>query len=30
LALNVTEYRPKEHYNAVKNKWFGMRTPDGR
>ena len=30
LALNVTEYQPKEHYRAVKDKWFGMRTPDGR
>lgn len=30
LALNVTKYRPEEHYNAVKDKWFGLRTPDGR
>ena len=21
---------PEEHYNAVKDKWFGLRTPDGR
>ncbi len=30
LALNVEEYRPQEHYNAVKDKWYGLRTPDGR
>jgi outer membrane protein len=30
LALRVTEYRPEEHYNAVKDKWYGLRTPDGR
>jgi outer membrane protein len=30
LGLSVAEYRPEEHYNAVKDKWFGLRTPDGR
>ncbi|CDX25745.1 Outer membrane efflux protein BepC [Mesorhizobium plurifarium] len=30
LGLPVTKYRPEEHYNAVKDKWFGLRTPDGR
>ncbi|MFI0843095.1 TolC family outer membrane protein [Mesorhizobium sp. IMUNJ 23232] len=30
LGLQVAEYRPQEHYNAVKDKWFGLRTPDGR
>ncbi|WP_412535249.1 TolC family outer membrane protein [Mesorhizobium sp. BAC0120] len=30
LGLAVAEYNPKEHYNAVKDKWFGLRTPDGR
>ena len=30
LGLQVTEYRPQEHYEAVKDKWFGLRTPDGR
>ncbi|PSJ58596.1 TolC family outer membrane protein [Pseudaminobacter soli (ex Li et al. 2025)] len=30
LGLNVAEYKPEEHYNAVKDKWFGLRTPDGR
>ncbi|WP_163271963.1 TolC family outer membrane protein [Chelativorans alearense] len=30
LGLQVATYRPEEHYNAVKDKWFGLRTPDGR
>lgn len=30
LKLQVAEYKPEEHYNAVKDKWFGLRTPDGR
>ncbi|MFD2056804.1 TolC family outer membrane protein [Mesorhizobium calcicola] len=30
LGLQVTKYRPEEHYNAVKDKWIGVRTPDGR
>ena len=30
LALQVAEYQPEEHYNAVKDKWIGLRTPDGR
>ncbi len=30
LNLQVTKYRPEEHYNAVKDKWIGLRTPDGR
>ena len=30
LGLQVTEYRPEEHYEAVKDKWFGLRTPDSR
>lgn len=30
LGLDVAEYRPEEHYEAVKDKWFGLRTPDGR
>lgn len=30
VGLNVVEYKPDEHYNAVKDKWFGLRTPDGR
>jgi outer membrane protein len=30
LRLNVAVYDPSEHYDAVKDKWFGLRTPDGR
>ncbi len=30
LGLKVELHRPEEHYNAVKDKWFGLRTPDGR
>jgi outer membrane protein len=30
LALKVAKYKPEEHYNAVKDKWIGLRTPDGR
>lgn len=30
LGLQVAEYNPREHYDAVKDKWFGLRTPDGR
>ena len=30
LGLQVSEHRPEEHYKAVKDKWFGLRTPDGR
>ncbi|MCX7305369.1 MAG: TolC family outer membrane protein [Hyphomicrobiales bacterium] len=30
LGLNVTVHRPQEHYDAVKNKWGGLKTPDGR
>ncbi len=30
LGLNVASYKPEEHYEAVKDKWFGLRTPDGR
>jgi outer membrane protein len=30
LGLNVAELRPQEHYDAVKDKWYGTRTPDGR
>ena len=30
LRLNVAEYKPEEHYKAVKDKWIGLRTPDGR
>lgn len=28
--LDVAEYRAEEHYEAVKDAWFGLRTVDGR
>jgi outer membrane protein len=30
LKLGVAKYQPKKHYKAVKDKWFGLRTVDGR
>lgn len=30
LGLNVARYNPKQHYDAVRDQWFGLRTPDGR
>lgn len=30
LGLTVPKYDPREHYNAVRDKWIGLRTPDGR
>lgn len=30
LGLAVQVYRPQEHYDAVKDKWMGLKTPDGR
>ncbi len=30
LGLNVKLQKPEEHYKAVKDKWFGLRTPDQR
>jgi outer membrane protein len=30
LGLQVATYKPEEHYEAVKDKWYGLRTPDGR
>lgn len=30
IGLQVVEYKPEQHYNAVKDKWIGLRTPDGR
>ena len=30
LDLRVARYQPDQHYKAVKDKWIGMRTPDGR
>jgi outer membrane protein len=30
LALNVQRYDPASHYALVRDKWGGLRTPDGR
>ncbi|WAP71087.1 TolC family outer membrane protein [Jiella pelagia] len=30
LKLAATKYEPDDHYIAVEDKWFGLRTPDGR
>lgn len=30
LGLRVQIYDPTQHYRAVRGKWFGSRTPDGR
>ncbi len=30
LGLHVARYDATEHYNQVRDKWFGLRTPDGR
>jgi outer membrane protein len=30
LALNVPAYDARIHYDQVRDKWFGLRTPDGR
>jgi outer membrane protein len=30
LNLNVIPYDPTIHFNQVKDKWAGLRTPDGR
>ncbi|MHB8885249.1 MAG: TolC family outer membrane protein [Methylovirgula sp.] len=30
LHLNVAQYDPTVHFDQVKDKWFGLRTPDGR
>lgn len=30
IGLQVAVHRPEEHYEAVKDKWIGLRTPDGR
>jgi outer membrane protein len=28
LGLQVARYEPKDHYNDVKDKWYGLRAPD--
>jgi outer membrane protein len=30
LALKVDHYDPTIHFDQVKDKWYGVRTPDGR
>ena len=30
LGLAVTRYDPNRHYDQVRDKWIGLRTPDGR
>lgn len=30
LGLQVARYEPTEHYDAVRDQWYGLRTPDGR
>ncbi len=30
LGLQVATYNPVEHYDAVRDQWYGLRTPDGR
>ena len=30
LNLTVTQYDPTIHFDRVKDKWIGLRTPDGR
>ncbi len=30
LGLNVSQYNPIVHFDQVKDKWFGLRTPDGK
>lgn len=30
LGLGIKEYNPVTHFNQVKDKWFGLRTPDGK
>ena len=30
LGLKVKEYSPLVHFNQVKDKWFGLRTADGK
>lgn len=30
LGLRVANYKPEVHYEATKDRWFGLRTVDGR
>lgn len=30
LGLHVANYQPEKHYEATKDRWYGLRTVDGR
>lgn len=30
LGLKVAAYKPEQHYQQVRDKWIGLRTPDGK
>jgi outer membrane protein len=30
LSLKTEDYDPRVHYHQVRDKWYGVRTPDGR
>jgi outer membrane protein len=30
LGLAVAEYDPRVHFDQVKSKWIGLRTPSGQ
>ena len=30
IGLRVAHYSPKAHYEEVKDKWYGLRTPSGQ
>lgn len=30
LNLHIALHKPNKHYKKVRDKWFGLRTPDGR
>src|SRR6202011_1485560 len=30
MGLHLQPYNPTVHFEQVKDKWFGLRTPDGR
>jgi outer membrane protein len=30
LGLAIAQYDPRVHFDQVKDKWFGLRTPDGK
>jgi len=30
LRLDAAEYEPEIHFDQVKDRWFGLETPDGK